>query len=67
MNSATSKEDDVPSSKMPPKLVSVAVRMRKRFIQQAINEYLITWDDHHAATKTELRKLGTCEACEEPM
>ena len=45
-------------SKMPPRLVSVAARMRKRLTQQANNEYPVAWDDIHAATKTELRRLG---------
>ena len=43
---------------MPPRLVSVAVRMRKRLTQQANSEYLVTWDVIHAATKTNLRRLG---------
>ena len=60
-------ENRGPISKMPPRLVSVAVRMRKPLTQQANNEYLVTWDDNHAATKTELGRLVTCEAWGQPL
>jgi len=43
---------------MPPRLVSVALKVRKMLIQNAENEYLVTWEDVHSATKVELKRLG---------
>ena len=45
-------------SQLPRRLVSTAVRVRKHLIQKAKNEYVVTWEDVHAATKVELKRLG---------
>ena len=37
-------------SKLPPRLVPTAVRVRKSLIQKAQNQYLVTWEDVHTAT-----------------
>ena len=44
-------------SKMPRRLVSTAVKMRRKLIKKPKSEYLVTWEDVHAETKRELKRL----------
>ena len=45
-------------SKVPARLVAIAVSERKRLIQGAKNEWLVTWEDVHEAAKEKLKRLG---------
>ena len=42
----------------PKDLVKVAEKERKRLVKEADNEWLVTWEDVHKATKKALRKAG---------
>ena len=46
----------------PKDMVKVAFKERKRLVQEADNEYLVTWADVHKATTTALRKAGKLKA-----
>lgn len=46
------------TSRIPPRLVSIAVGVRRKLIKKADNEWLVTWEDIHEETKKELRRLG---------
>ena len=46
-------------SKVPARLVAIAVSERKTLIQEAKNEWPVTWEDVHEATKEKLKRLGS--------
>ena len=45
-------------SKIPKTMVKVAAAARRKLIKKAGNEYLVTWEDVHKATKAKLRSQG---------
>jgi hypothetical protein len=45
-------------SKLPKTMVKVASAERRKLIKKAANEYLVTWEDVHKATKAKLRSQG---------
>lgn len=45
-------------SKIPTAMVKVAAAARRKLIKKAGNEYLVTWQDVHKATKAKLRSQG---------
>ena len=40
---------------MPRRLISTAAAVRRKLIQKADNEWLVTWEDMHKETKQELK------------
>ena len=50
-------------SKLRHDLVSVAFSQRRKLIKEAKNEWLVTWEDVHKATKNELKKRGRFNRC----
>ena len=49
-------------SKMPARLVSTASAIRRRLINKANNQYIVTWGDIHLETMKELRKTKSLKA-----
>jgi hypothetical protein len=45
-------------SKIPKTMLKVAAVARRKLIKKAGNEYLVTWEDVHKATKAKLRSQG---------
>jgi len=52
------KETRGRSSKIPKTMVKVAAAVRRKLIKRADNEYLVTWQDVHKATRAKLRSQG---------
>ena len=44
------------TAKMPRRLISIAAAVRRKLIQKADNEWLVTWEDIHKETKKELKR-----------